>query len=79
MFDLSHNDDMVIFFFRGMERALKKSGEFMNRLVDARLKVKPAKYMFAQDHVRFLCHDVGCLKRSPSEIKIKAFQNFLTP
>ena len=70
-FALPYIDDIAI-FSENWELHLKQSDIVLSRLSDAGLTVKPTKYKFAQSHVRFLSHEVGSRKRSPSDIIIKA-------
>ena len=71
-------DDLAV-FSENWELHLKHLDIVLSRLSEAGLTVKPAKCRFAQSHVRFLGHEVGSGKRSPSEIKIKAIQDFPAP
>ncbi|GFT19766.1 retrovirus-related Pol polyprotein from transposon 297 [Trichonephila clavipes] len=45
----------------------------------AKLTIKPSKFKFAQQNVKFLGHIVGQGFRTSSEIKVQAFLEFPTP
>ena len=75
---LPYIDDMTT-FPNDWNQHVNYLDEVLKRLSESGLKVKPTKCKFAQDHVRFLGHEVGSGKRSPSQVKIQAIQNFPTP
>ncbi|XP_054719150.1 uncharacterized protein LOC129228494 [Uloborus diversus] len=77
-FTAPYIDDIAI-YSQSWEQHVIDVDKVLERLGDAKLTVKPSKCRFAQDSVRFLGHDVGSGKRSPSEAKLKAVQDFPTP
>ena len=58
---------MILHFFHFHGRHLKELNGELKCLEDAGLKIKPLKCKFSQG------------KRSPSDAKVKAIQNFLSP
>jgi hypothetical protein len=78
LFAAPYIDDIAI-FSQDWESHVKCVSKVLTCLGKAGLTVKPSKCKFAQDHVKFLGHEVGSGKRSPSEVKIKAIQDFVTP
>ncbi|MCP8719654.1 MAG: reverse transcriptase domain-containing protein, partial [Asgard group archaeon] len=77
-FVLPYLDDFAV-FSPTWERHMTELEIVLGRLQEAKLTVKPSKCRFAQDHVKFLGHEVGSGKRSPSEAKIQAIRDFPTP
>lgn len=71
-------DDIAV-FSPTWEKHIQDVARVLKRLEKAGLTVKPIKCRFAQDHVKFLGHEVGSGKRSPSEAKMQAIQEFPTP
>ncbi|GFW66828.1 retrovirus-related Pol polyprotein from transposon 297 [Trichonephila clavipes] len=49
------------------------------RIKRSKLTIKPSKYKFAQQNVKFLGHIVGQGFRTPSEIKVQVVLEFPTP
>jgi hypothetical protein len=78
LFAAPYIDDIAI-FSKTWESHVKDVDKVLSCLGKAGLTVKPAKCKFAQDHVKFLGHEVGSGRRSPSEVKIKSLQDFVAP
>ncbi|XP_035211689.1 uncharacterized protein LOC118185877 [Stegodyphus dumicola] len=77
-FVLPYIDDIAV-FSPTWDRHMKDLDVVLGRLQEAKLTVKPSKCKFAQDHVKFLGHEEGFGKRSPSEAKIQAIRDFPIP
>lgn len=51
----------------------------LKRLRGVDLTVKPSKFKFVQDHVKFLGHEVGSGKWAPGESNLQAIKDFPIP
>ncbi|KAF8764473.1 Transposon Ty3-G Gag-Pol polyprotein like [Argiope bruennichi] len=51
----------------------------LKRIEAANFSLKPSKCKFARDHVLYLGHTIGQGSRRPSETKVQAVVDFLTP
>lgn len=71
-------DDIAIFSEK-WEEHLQHLREVLDRIKRAKLTIKPSKCKFAQEQVQYLGHIVGRGKRSPTELKVKAIQDFPLP
>ncbi|GFU86030.1 retrovirus-related Pol polyprotein from transposon 297 [Trichonephila clavipes] len=67
------------YFFSKLMAELLNGLEDFVRIKRAKLTIKPSKCKFAQQNVKFLGHIVGQGFRTPSEIKVQAVLEFLTP
>ena len=71
-------DDIAV-YSKTWNEHLKHIDIVLTKLRAAGLKVKPSKCVFAQKTVKFLGHEVGEGKRSPSDVKIRVILDFPTP
>ncbi|GFW28028.1 retrovirus-related Pol polyprotein from transposon 297 [Trichonephila clavipes] len=77
-FVVPYLDDIAI-FSDTWESHIKHMETVLQRIKRAKLTIKPSKCKFAQQNVKFLGHIVGQGFRTPSEIKVQAVLEFLTP
>lgn len=77
-FALPYIDDILLFSLT-WESHVIDIAEVLKWLLEASLTVKYTNFKFAMDSVRFLGHEVGSGKRSPTDIKVKTIQKFPTP
>ncbi|GFW67375.1 retrovirus-related Pol polyprotein from transposon 297 [Trichonephila clavipes] len=76
-------DDFVVPYLDDIgdtwESHIKHMETVLQRIMRAKLMIKPSKCKFAQQNVKFLGHIVGQGFRTPSEIKVQAVLEFPTP
>lgn len=77
-FAIPYLDDIAV-FSDTWESHLRHLECVLDRIKKAKLTIKPSKCKFAQNHLKYLGHDIGNGSRTPAQAKVQSVVDFPTP